>query len=293
MDTSRRSFSKRLDPWEKTGMVAFRNSKLKDFPPEVELVVKKVRVLDATGNRIREVPRYIKHMTICNRLGLSKNRISDLPKGLAALTNLRVLLLDHNRLTIIPPAVFRLPKLERLDLSHNGITEISPEIGNLKTLKNIDVSNNKLEVLPKEIGECDALEELHASNNALTRLPLDVGKLEKLRLVVAENNRISSVPSEILIYCEGLQTLALYGNLITIQTLEATKGYDKFEERRKAKWDKTVAAGVLLGRSRMKESVERRKKSKTKELDPITTDDGSQEEQLLVNASDSASGSKK
>ena len=288
VDTSRRSFSKRIEPWERTGMVAFRNSNLREFPPEVQLIAKKVRVLDATGNKIREVPRYIKLMTTCNRLGLSKNKISELPRGISALANLRVLLLDCNRLTCIPPPVFHLPKLERLDVSNNMISEISEDIKHMKALKSLDISNNRLQILPRELGECEALEELHASNNELSRLPLDLAKLEKLRLVVAESNEIASVPSEILMYCENLQTLALHGNPITIEVLESTKGYDKFEARRKAKWDKTVAAGVLLGQSRMKESADRNTKATKSGSTSASTTAKDISQQPLVSTADSA-----
>jgi hypothetical protein len=257
VDTSQRSFTRRLDPWEKTGMVAFRNSNLREFPAQVEVIAKKVRVLDATGNKIREVPSYISLMVTCNRLGLSKNRISSLPEDMDALVNLRVLLLDNNRFHEVPECIFALVKLERVDLAHNHIHYIPPAIQQLKSLKMLDVSHNKLTSLPKELSGCEALEELHLSSNAVARIPIDIAKLERLRLMVAENNFIDSLPPEILLYCDSLQTLALHGNPLTLEKLQETKGYAQFEARRKAKWDKTLAAGVLLGTSRFSEAADR------------------------------------
>ncbi|KAG7672500.1 putative Plant intracellular Ras-group-related LRR protein 7 [Nannochloris sp. 'desiccata'] len=257
VDKSRFSFSRRLDPWDKTGMVAFRNSDLREFPKQVEVVAKKVRVLDATGNKITVIPDYVELMVTCNRMGLSKNRIAEVPRGISNLTNLRVLLLDNNRIRTLPKAVFDLPKLERLNLAHNYLMELPRSIRKLKSLKYLDICNNKLVSLPRELGELQSLEELHASSNALARLPVDLAKLERLRLIIAESNTIDSVPSEVLLYCENLQTIALHGNPITLEKLQETKGYSEFEARRKAKWDKSLAAGVLLGASRFDEGFDR------------------------------------
>jgi Leucine-rich repeat (LRR) protein len=257
VDKSRFSFSRRLDPWDKTGMVAFRNSDLREFPKQVEIVAKKVRVLDATGNKITVIPDYIELMVTCNRMGLSKNRITEVPRGISNLTNLRVLLLDNNRIRTLPKAVFDLPKLERLNLAHNYLMELPRSIRKLKSLKYLDICNNKLVSLPRELGELTSLEELHASNNALARLPVDLAKLERLRLIIAENNMIDNVPSEVMLYCENLQTIALHGNPVTLEKLQESKGYLEFEARRKAKWDKSLAAGVLLGASRFDEGFDR------------------------------------
>lgn len=307
-EASKRSFSRRADPWEKTGMVAFRSSnlrvraccgrspgagqiavhlptaeraalallcacalhnphlqhlccpppaRLQEFPKQVEPIAKKVRVLDGTDNKISEVPDYVGLMTPCNRIGLSKNRIASLPDSISALTNLRVLLLDSNRLRALPPALFALASLERLSLANNLIAELPKRVGHLKSLKQLDLSGNKLTALPRELGKCLALEELRVSDNAIACLPTDLAKLDRLRLVVAENNQVEAVPPEVLRYCEALQTLALHGNPISLERLEATDGFAVFEARRKSKWDKSVAAGVLLGSSRLDEAADR------------------------------------
>lgn len=75
--------------------------------------------------------------------------------------------------------------------------------------------------------------------------------------MVLENNKIKSVPSEVLLQCVALQTLALHGNPLTIEQLRETKGFAEFESRRKAKWDKSIAGGVLLGPSRFDEGADR------------------------------------
>lgn len=231
---------------------------MQEFPRQVEKIANKVRVLDGSNNKIRQVPDYVQVMVHCNRIGLSKNRISSLPPGVSALVNLRVLLLDNNRFKEIPTCILNLPKLERLNLSNNLIAEIPCAIEGLKSLKSLDISHNNLVKLPRSLGKLQRLEEFHASGNALERLPVELAKLEKLRLMVVENNKIQSVPSEVLLHCVALQTLALHGNPLTIEQLRETKGYEEFEARRKAKWDKSIAGGVLLGPSRFDEGADRK-----------------------------------
>eukprot|EP00890_Picochlorum_soloecismus_P003345 jgi/Picsp_1/4010/NSC_01522-R1_leucine-rich repeat family protein len=248
LDPRRRSFSKRVDPWEKTGM---------EFPKEVQGIANKVRVLDGSGNKISEVPFYIENMIRCHRLGLSKNRIREIPEGIGSMVNLRVLLLDHNRLVDLPPALFTLTKLERLSLAHNHLTELPKNVSHLDQLKYIDISGNKIRSITRGIAGCSNLEELRCSDNVISKLPIDLAKLEKLRLLVAENNRISTVPSEIFTYCESLQTMALHGNPITEQDLEEIKGYQDFDARRQRKWDKAISAGVLLGQKHFEEVASR------------------------------------
>jgi Leucine-rich repeat (LRR) protein len=214
----------------------------------VEPIAKKVRVLDGTDNKLTAVPEYVGDMALLNRLNLSRNRLTALPDALAACAQLRVLLLDGNRLRAVPACVFALARLERLDLSRNAISELPRRVRHLSALKVLDVSANALRALPRELGQCDALEELRVGSNAeLAALPVDLAKLERLRLVIAEDTAIAAVPGEVLRFCENLQTLALHGCPITAAALEATDGFAEFEARRVRKWDKAVAAGVLLG----------------------------------------------
>ena len=233
----------------------------KEFPKQVEVVGKKVRVLDGSGNKITIIPDYIDVMTFCNRLALSQNRITEIPRTVGYLQNLRVLLLDGNRIRTLPRQLFKLSKLERLNLSNNYLTEIPSGISKLKSLKYLEFCSNKLVSLPREIGELSNLEELHCSDNALARLPVDLAKLERLRAIIAEKNMIDSIPTEILLYCENLQTIGLHSNPLTLDTLQQTKGYAEFEARRKLKWDKSIAAGVLLGGNHFDEGVDRSIKS--------------------------------
>mmetsp|Transcript_11575 Transcript_11575/g.23133 ORF Transcript_11575/g.23133 Transcript_11575/m.23133 type:complete len:283 (+) Transcript_11575:66-914(+) len=258
VDTRKRSFSKRIDLWEKTGTVAFRSSSLQEFPAEIEDVnPKKVRLLDGSKNGIREIPPYIGQMVSCNRLGLSHNKILSIPDDIGMMQSLRVLLLDHNRLVDVPESLCKLVKLERLSLAHNRLSRLPRGISHLKQLKYIDISSNKMRSITSGIAGCRTLEELRCSDNSISKLPVDLAKLERLRLILAENNRIESVPSAIFMYCESLQTLALHGNPVSMEEIEAVKGFKEFEERRRTKYDKAVSAGVLFGKGAFEEITDR------------------------------------
>lgn len=231
---------------------------IQEFPHELkEINPKKVRLLDGSKNKIQRVPSYIGRMVYCNRLGLSQNRISKLPWEIGMMESLRVLLLDHNRLEELPESLFQLKKLERLSLAHNRLTRIPRDISHLKQLKYIDISNNRIRSITSGIAGCRNLEELRCCDTSLVKLPMDVAKLERLRLIVAENNRIETIPPAILMYCESLQTLALHGNPIDMEHVETIKGYREFEERRKSKYDKAVASGVLLSKNAFEETAKR------------------------------------
>ena len=246
-----RSFSKRTELWERTGVIQAQSANLSAFPSELRRVPpKKVRIVDVSKNKIKKVPSYVGQMVYCNRLGLSSNRLQRLPPSIGLMESLRVLLLDSNRLEELPEELFMLPKLERLSLANNKLTKVPRSVGSLKTLKYLDVSGNrKLKNITSGIAGCKSLEELRCCDCAVQKLPVDCAKLEHLRLITAENNRIEAVASAIFLYCERLQTIALYGNPIDLHTVEKTKGYKEWEARRAAHWPDAAkkGPGVLLG----------------------------------------------
>lgn len=111
--------------------------------------------------------------------------------------------------------------------------------------------------LPDELGQCVALEELQAQENRIEVIPASLASLPKLRRVNLDGNRVAELPSNLLSQCVSLQVLALHRNPITPQVLAATPGYEEFEQRRKAKFDKVVDSGVLLGAGGLDEGVDR------------------------------------
>ena len=117
---------------------------------------------------------------------------------------------------------------------------------------------NQLAVLPSELQGCEALEELDASDNALAAIPPALGRLQRLKTLCLDNNQVVAVPSEVFINCAALQTLSLHGNPIVPDSIQETEGYQAFEERRRQKYSKGLAGGVVMGPRGMDEGVDRK-----------------------------------
>ena len=55
----------------------------------------------------------------------------------------------------------------------------------------------------------------------------------------------------------ALQTLKLQGNPIDQATLESVAGYSEFEERRRNKYGKAIASGVMMSSDGLTEAADR------------------------------------
>jgi hypothetical protein len=65
------------------------------------------------------------------------------------------------------------------------------------------------------------------------------------------------VPSAILTGCSSLATLKVHGNpKITAESLRETPGWADMDARRRAKHDKQLERGVMLGRGGMEEGMD-------------------------------------
>jgi Leucine-rich repeat (LRR) protein len=243
--------------WKATGVIALRDSNLKELPESVGDVGTAARVLDATNNRLTTAPALLGSLPNLQRLVLASNEISSLHSVVFTLQSLRVLALDNNLLTTLPEAVGNLQKLEKLSASNNKLSHLPSSLGLLKSLKSLIVNNNRLEHLVADLGYCSSLELLEAKSNCLTDLPESLSQLQKLKNLNLDNNRITAVPPAILLACATLQTLTLHDNPITPATFEATEGYAAFDARRKNKYNKAIASGALLDSSGLDEGVDR------------------------------------
>lgn len=96
-----------------------------------------------------------------------------------------------------------------------------------------------------------------AAHARTQELPASVGQLQRLRLLQLDGNAISSVPPAVLLGCMALETISLHDNPITPDQLQATQGFAAYEARRRGKYSKTLAAGVLLSSGGMDEGVDR------------------------------------
>lgn len=252
-----RQLEQRVANYAATGIVPLRDARLEALPAFVAELGERVKTLDVTNNRLAALPASLEANAALVRLVAARNLLTSLPLELYSLSSLKVLNLDNNRLAALPPGISGLQRLDTLSVSGNVLRELPEELGQLGGLKTLHAAGNRLEALPGSLGACSALEELNAADNFLTDIPPAFAGLARLKLAVLDGNRIEGVPPGVLQRCAALQTLSLHGNPITPATLEATEGYADFEARRRTKFDKQLAHGVLLGAKGLDEGVDR------------------------------------
>ncbi len=103
------------------------------------------RTLDATNNRITDIPDTVLQLTTLQRLLLANNSIMTVPQSLCmSLTALKVLVLDNNTIASLPDAIGSMTRLERLSIASNVLAVLPDSIGKLHALKELDVPGNKL-----------------------------------------------------------------------------------------------------------------------------------------------------
>ncbi|KAG0601403.1 hypothetical protein M758_11G107700 [Ceratodon purpureus] len=242
--------------WRSTGIVALRDSKIKELPVDVVDIAGSVRTLDATHNKLGVLPEEIGNFINLQRLILAENLLERLPSTVGKLRSLKVLTLDSNRLSLLPEEVGLLQRLERLSVSRNNLNSLPSTLGNLSNLIQLDVSQNRLETLPESIGNCKSLEELIANDNLLQELPDSVSSLSHLKTLILSDQKLKQLPPLLLRNCTALQSLMLHGTLITSEQLHQMDGFEGYEERRKRKHDKQLDANVIIDSRGFDEGVD-------------------------------------
>lgn len=102
-------------------------------------MIGKARVLDASGNQLKELPDWLRGAVDLKRLVLSRNQLTHLPPWIQELKHLKVLELSNNRLNSLPDLSAAI-KVEQLLLASNFIADLSNSIGNMKSLRKLDLA---------------------------------------------------------------------------------------------------------------------------------------------------------
>eukprot|EP00752_Nemacystus_decipiens_P014166 g12597.t1 len=132
--------------------------------------LKDLKVLNASGNRVRRIP----------------------PAVFSQFRQLQALVVNNNEIAEVPPTWFKkgLLSLNTLVLSHNKIKSLSDSgLGRLTALTKISVSHNTLVELP-DLSACTGLEELRAAHNLISQVPASLSKNATLRTLDLGHNRI-------------------------------------------------------------------------------------------------------
>jgi len=181
----------RLDRLRKLDASGNRLSEL----PEAIGSLARLQILSVSGNRLRSLPRAVRRLGALRVLDVSGNQLEELPPGIADLEGLRALHLHDNRLHALPERLGeRSALLVRLTLRSNRLATLPSGIGGLTALPELDVSWNRLVRLPEALGGMQSLRRLDASHNRLVELPASVGRCAALERLTAGNNSLASLP---------------------------------------------------------------------------------------------------
>jgi antitoxin component YwqK of YwqJK toxin-antitoxin module len=198
--------------------------------------------IDASYNRLHDLPVEIADGFRLAKLDLSRNRIGALPRELAWLPELRVLHLSYNELTEVPSAVFALDELTSLTLGDNPLSVLPDAIGDLAALRSLHLDDTRLAELPHGLtrlhaltflhlgdhpwaeppavlGELASLEELWLASRHLERLPEAICRLPRLRRLHVWYSALTEVPAA-LFECTQLVELRIRDNPLPDGTVE-------------------------------------------------------------------------
>ena len=241
----------RENAWKSTGIVALRDANLRELPQKLfdrerEFALK-LRNLDATNNKLREIPREIGKCVNSTRLVLAANVIETLPDEIGALVKLKTLIVDGNRLRALPATIGSLKALQTLSACECELSTIPTTISTCIALTTVKFARNKsLDSSALDaLADCERLEEIDASACALTVIPAALGRLKRLRkLNIDDNVGVHTIPSEVFKSCESLTKLTGYGT--SIRRVEYTDGYDDYVARVKNRHGKIISGNSMI-----------------------------------------------
>uniref|UniRef100_A0A8B9NDU9 Calponin-homology (CH) domain-containing protein n=1 Tax=Accipiter nisus TaxID=211598 RepID=A0A8B9NDU9_9AVES len=129
-----------------------------------------LRVLNASNNRLAQLPENIGALSALRQLDVSCNELRALPASVGQLKSLRDLNLRRNQLTVLPTELSELP-LVRLDFSCNRVVAIPRCYRRLRHLQIILADNNPLQSPPAQVclkGKVHIFKYLHLEAEAAT-----------------------------------------------------------------------------------------------------------------------------
>ncbi|MBU0631389.1 GNAT family N-acetyltransferase [bacterium] len=191
-----------------------------------------VRVLDLSGNVLKNIDNSINEENELRALSLASNLIHDLKNVFSSLKNVQRLNISDNVIKELPSTVKELLSLEEIDASQNQIEKIDDAFFELD-VENVDLSSNQLKEL--HLHSLIELERLILDDNPFSKLNMDFSfapymrefscencglkkfllpESTQLELLCYSSNEITEVPTEIEKYLQ-LKELDIDGNDIS------------------------------------------------------------------------------
>uniref|UniRef100_A0A1I8ILH6 PPM-type phosphatase domain-containing protein n=1 Tax=Macrostomum lignano TaxID=282301 RepID=A0A1I8ILH6_9PLAT len=190
-----------------------------DIEPQPEYL----EYLDASHNRLTQLPAYLGELKRLVHCRLSHNFLTELPPGLFLDgRQLKALIAGHNAIHSLPDEI-RDCGIEELQLQHNWLSRLPDAVfSGLPRLRLLNLTRNRLTSLPRpEGGQTSAdpiefnsrLQELSLSFNHLDNSALRVlASFHRLRVLRLAFNQITELTDEFIRSLSFLQELNVSGN---------------------------------------------------------------------------------
>jgi Leucine-rich repeat (LRR) protein len=196
----------------------FPNGKITSFGDEWVGALPNITALEATRNRISEVPSTFTNFPL-KTLNLGRNSLSSCvlrDNICVSMSNLASALVDldlsTNNIEWIPGSLFDLSNLVSLNLSYNKIKTLDWSIDDdteewqgwkhgLVSLEYLNISNNAINdlgYLPLALSSCPRLRTLLLNNNAIYEIPLELGMLDQLTNIDLLGNSQRQISTRVL-----------------------------------------------------------------------------------------------
>jgi Leucine-rich repeat (LRR) protein len=181
------------------GSIDLQDMELGVVPAALEAHAGKIRSLDLSGNKLRDLPGWLLGLSGLETLNLGNNpQLAGWPEVIPASASLKTLHLNNAAFKLVPDDLSNLSALTSLDLSGIGLTELPASLGALSGLEKLELERNKLAALPDEIGQLTALKRLNLKGNQLTALPDTLANLSVLEELVLSGNKLKGFPRVLL-----------------------------------------------------------------------------------------------
>ena len=124
------------------------------------------------------------------KLDLTRSKIKQIPRNITKLDNLEELILRHNYIAEFPNAFFKMDNLKVLDLYHVSALRYDQleKLDAMTNLEYLDLSFGSWEEIPEPIGYLPNLHTLILEGNILIDIPASFSELSNLKRLDLSNN---------------------------------------------------------------------------------------------------------
>lgn len=225
------SVKSHIENAQRTGVFQLSNSKLDEFPKDIQKIKNNVRSLDLSQNKIKIIPEFIGTFVNLKHFNLNSNKIHFIPEEMGHLRKLETLSMNSNLLSSLPSSLEDLVNLRTLVLSDNQLRVFPKQISRLKHLDVVDLSKNKIQIIPDGLEELN-VSELNLNQNQVSKVSESLASCPRLKVLRLDENclQLDSIPSKIL-KDSSISLLTLEGNMFEMKEFNHVEGYDQYLER--------------------------------------------------------------